>query len=815
MLHKTKKLSVRALFSALFICFIFLSNETKAQTTLYAGDVAFIASQMNNNSGDTFAIVLLKDIASSTQIGFTDGCYKDANGYNILTSNKNEWYFIWQASSLLRKGTIIKFWNSDNSQLNAGGTANASTGTIVKGDALSLNHNGGTDQIFAFQDTVSLDLANYRLTVSRYLAGIHHNYINGTTSDANWDGVASAAGLFQSELPDSLVNGVSALRLDSSSVKRENAVFTSNILSLDKTVINNVANWTYSNTPVAASIPVRAVWTGTWNGTASSTVDAIIQSNTSTGNFTCRSIRIDTGYNLTVNSGNTANIYGDFYNYGNGVGSSNGNITFYKTGTANMYGSSAINFIGIIRARTGTTLATNNLLTLNATGASTYGQIGAGGSDNGSFSGNITAKYYIGGGGYGWRNICSPLDGATLADIDDDIPLTFNSTNPAAANVFMFNEAGSAPHWTSPSNGLAQSMNAGGFSVYIRGPQTPVTLDITGTYHGTSNYTLSGLTKTGSSTDTSGWHMIRNPWPTGFYWDGSIANVQGTACYIYDQTSGTYNVFDNINDGIIPPFHAFTIKVTSNNVSVTIPNNSRNVALATNYFDKTVAVDNFINLTVKNVNTNITDKVSFYTDDNAENTFDALDGEKKMNDATAPSIYFNTNGIKQYKEVWKNIPQAGIDLPLAVYTQNTGDHQISVNMENLEYGVEVYLEDKQSKKLFDVTKSIYSFTINPNDAADRFVLHIRKKSSSTGVEEAIGSEYFIGSNGTDISIGATLTETVKVEITDLMGREILNTTVKTQAGQATMLPTNVAAAGYYLVKLTAPSGMQVAKVYLK
>jgi hypothetical protein len=799
---------------ALAVFFTLSFSKTKAQTSLYAGDVAFIACQMNNNTGDTFAIVLLKDIVSGTQIGFTDGCYKDANGYNILTSNKNEWYFIWQASSNLAKGTIIKFWNSDNSQINAGGTANASTGTIVKGDALSLNHNGGTDQVFAFQDTVSVDLVNYRLTVGRYLAGIHHNFITGTTSDANWDGTASASGLFQSELPDSLVNGVSCLRLDSSSVKRENAVFTSNILSLDKTVINNKANWTYTNTPLSATIPVRAVWTGSWNGTPSSTVDAIIQSNSAPGSFTCRSLRIDTTYNLTVTSGNLTSIYGDFYNYGNGVGSSNGDIEFYKTGTANIYGSSAISFVGIIRVSNSTTLATNNLLTLNATAASTYGQIGSGGSLNGAITGNITAKYYIGGSTAAWRNLCSPLDGATLAEIDDDIPMYFASTNPAYANVFTFTEAGSAPHWTSPSSGLSQSMDAGAFSVYMRTSQLPVTLDITGTYHGTSNYSLSGLTKTGSSSDTSGWHLIRNPWPTGFYWDGSIANVQGTACYIYDVSSGVYNVYDNINDGVIPPFTAFSIKVTSNNVTVTLPNASRNVALATNYMDKTGATENYVALTLKNLQTDATDVAKFYTDEDAQNGYDAFDGDKKMNDPIAPSIYFTNSGEKLYKNVWTSIPAAGIDLPVAVSTASLGAHEISANIQNMEAGTEVYLEDNLSGKLYDLAKGNFTFTVEQGDVAERFTLHIRKK-SATGIADVEGANFFIGSNGTNVSINSTQTETLAIEITDLLGRTLTKTSAEAQAGQATILPAMSVATGYYLVKVTGQSGTQVSKVYLK
>lgn len=810
-----KKPTQKIKAAILLICLLAVfSNKTQAQTTLYAGDVAFISLEMNANTADTFAIILLKDIATNTQIGFTDGCYKDANGYNILTSNKNEWYFIWQASGALSAGTIIKFWNS-NTGSNAGGTPNASTGTIVSGDALSLNHNSGGDQVFAFQDTVSLDLSSYRLTVSRYLAGIHCNVLGGVTDDANWDGSSSAAGLVQSELPDSLVNGTSALRVDSSGTERQNATMVSNILSLDKTVINNVANWSVSNTPNDPTVPVRITWNGTsWDGTPSSTVDAIIQSNTTPGTFTCNSLRVDNGFNLTVSSGQTTNIYGDFYNYGNGVGSSNGNITFYKTGTANLYGSSAISFIGILRARTGTTLQTNSLLTLNATGASTYGQIGAGGSDNGTISGNITASYYIGGSTEGWRSICSPLDGATLAQVNDDIPLNFGTPNSNWININRFDESGSSPHWTAPSS-LTQSMDAGGFAVYIRSAILPLTLDITGTYNGTSNYVLSGLTRTGSTTDTSGWHIIRNPWPTGFYWDGSIANVQGTSCYIYDRTSGTYTVFDNINDGIIPPFTAFTLRVTSNNVSVTLPNSSRNVALATNYMDKSFSVDNYIGLTVKNLKTGVSDKANFYIDANANNGIDNFDGIKKMNDAVAPNLYFTSTGTNLYKEVWQSIPTNGIDLPLSFSTQSADEHQITADLQNIELGTEVYIEDLQNQKLYDVTKGSINFNVNPNDVAERFVLHIRKNGTATSIKDVVAANYFIGSNNTNISIASTKNETINVEVTDLMGRNIYTSTLQSSVGTTNMLPTLNTQTGYYIVRVTGDSGMQVAKVFLK
>lgn len=808
--YPLKKLS----FLAIIAFLTFFSFGVKAQTTLYAGDVAFVSCQTNNSTADTFAIVLLKGITSGTQIGFTDGCYKDANGNNILTSNRNEYVFVWQASSALPAGTIIKFWNSTAAATNGGGLANASTGTIVTGTALSLNHNGGTDQVFAFQGITSIDTSStYRLTVTRYLAGIHLNYIAGLTSDANWDGTASASGLFQSELPDSLVNGVSAIRMDSSSVKRENIVMTSNILSLDKTVINNKTNWTIGNTPQTTAIPLRLSWNGSsWGGTVSSTIDVIIQSNTAPGSFTCRSLRVDSGYNLTVTSGNLVSVYGDFYNYGNGLGSSNGDLEFYKSGTANLYGS-AFEFEGIIRVSSSTTLTTNSLLTLGASSATSYGQIGSGGSLNGAISGNITCEYYIGGGGAGWRSICSPVGGATLAQLNDDVPLYFNTPDPSYANVFRFDESSSAPHWTA-ATGLSQSMDAGGFAVFLRNSNLPLTIDITGTYQGTSNYTLSGLTRTGSNNDTSGWHIIRNPWPTGFYWDGSIANIQGTAAYFYDQSTGTYTTYDNINDGVVPPFTAFTIKVSSNNVSVTLPNSSRNVAIGSNFFDKTVSVENLVELSLKNLKTGITDKAKFFTDSAAQNGFDVLDGFKKMNDPAAPSIYIISDDKRLNRDVWSDIPEKGIDLPIAVSTESTGKHQLTAVLENIERGVDVYLEDKLSGKLYDIAKGAFTFDIETGDIAERFVLHIRKK-SATAVEESAAADFFIGSNGTTISIGAATTENLAVEVIDLLGKTVYKGVIDAHAGQTAMLPELQTMPGYYVVKVASSAGMQISKVYLK
>lgn len=78
---------------ALITVFLLNSQQGKSQTTLARGDVAFLAMQENSNSADTFVIVLLKNIASGTQISFTDGNWDDGNNYITLNNAMSEWVF--------------------------------------------------------------------------------------------------------------------------------------------------------------------------------------------------------------------------------------------------------------------------------------------------------------------------------------------------------------------------------------------------------------------------------------------------------------------------------------------------------------------------------------------------------------------------------------------------------------------------------------------------------------------------------------------------------------------------------------------------
>lgn len=539
---------------------------------------------------------------------------------------------------------------------------------------------------------------------------------------------------------------------------------------------------------------------------------------------------------LTVNSGTTASLSGDLSikgNYtNNGTVSGAGKIVLDGSSAQNIYGNGttknlqlnnsagatiqdSLGINGILTLTAGT-LTTNDKLKLEATGATTYGQIA--GTGTGTLVGALTAEMLINGGGEGWRPVCSPVSGATLAQINDDVSMNFGTPSSTYATIYYFNEQ-TSPYWTIAS-GTGDAFGDTAFSIFMGGISSwssplPLTLDIQGNYRGTSDYTYSTLTRTGSLTDTSGWHYIANPWPSGFLWDDAnitinSGGIQGTQVWIYNQSTGAYRAFDGTDNGVIPPFHPLLVEVTTNNTSITLENNARTTDSLLNYFDKT-SLPNFVQVQVADGNGK-TDKVKFYTDDNATNGYDVMDGNKRINLA-APNLYFVLEGKKVNKEVWNTIPQANEPAQLSFEAKTAGTYTFSFTNENIEPDITVELADKLSGAKHDITQGDYTFAHDLTNAVNRFELRFTKK-SGVSVEETVENPLYIGSTGNTVTIVAPNTNNYTVEIIDLLGRTV-QTPVSFTGNQVQTLTVNGVAAGYYLVKVKGDNVFKTTKVFLK
>ena len=752
---------------ALITVFLLNSQQGKSQTTLARGDVAFLAMQENSNSADTFVIVLLKNIASGTQISFTDGNWDDGNNYITLNNAMSEWVFTWEATSSMTAGTQIKF-HANTKGSAAGYGAIASEGSIVAGRALSLTIAG--DQIFAFQGGTIDTTTNYRITsISRFLAGIHLNVLGGVTNDANWDD-GSTVGTSTSELPDSLVTGTHAIRLDSSSVERQNAKYNGTCNSTVLTVLNDKTNWSVSNTPPSPSacvVPTNTTWNGTiWsNGAPTSTLDAIIASSTTPGSFTCKNLTINSGVSLTIGSGVTATIYADLTNSGNGT-SGVGTLRFAGS-TAQAINGTAFTHSGVVEVATSTTLTTNSKLTIANGGSLMHGTSTPNGG--GSVSGNVTFEKTIGNTTKGWRMFSIPVN-----DLIDNFEtglntLCSNHTPSGERNVYYWDPTNvglnTAAGWTQANNTTDDETKA--YGIYLDNTSHNAwdfsgTVSITGAPNdGSATYNLQYTYDPNSSKTLSqqrGWNFIPNYFPSNLSVydlinDGNFGSTY-KAIHIWDQgtsqmiglNQSTMNSYNNSSTSRfstirqISPFTGFWIKATSTSQSIQLKNSmrtSRTDSLPASTYFKTEP--DIFGIEVKDANGNL-DRFVVTFIDGAEYGFDEFDLYKfKSFSEDVPTVYTKIAGEEELS--YSAMPVAeNYSIPVNVESFKDGRaYTVKALKDQYKNYYEVELVDNKTGSKTDLLNNDYTFNFDKNFSAARLTLNFKKK-SATSVDELFSNE---------------------------------------------------------------------------
>jgi len=195
--------------------------SASAQTTLQAGDIAFLGIQSGESGQaaikDRFVFILLKDIEINTKIDFTDNAALNAQPVKFC---KNEGVSRWTATTALSAGTFVSITEDSVT----------SSGSVIGG--LGLNQSG--DQVLAFQVSGSDTIMLAGLSTSGWEATC--NTACGGTGTTNNNKTC---------LPFNLVDGINAVGF---STEQNNAFFNLDLLSGTKeeilAAINNPVNWT-------------------------------------------------------------------------------------------------------------------------------------------------------------------------------------------------------------------------------------------------------------------------------------------------------------------------------------------------------------------------------------------------------------------------------------------------------------------------------------------------------------------------------------------------------------------------------------------
>jgi len=398
---------------------------------------------------------------------------------------------------------------------------------------------------------------------------------------------------------------------------------------------------------------------------------------TANTNATSRSITINSGGKLTLNSGSTLSVTGDFSinsDVTNGTGTfvdqnENGGLTVSGTTNVQQYLTSS-----------GTGTAGRNWYISSPLTAATSSTIT-------SATGNGLVYYNVN--NASWDN-----SGTTM-----EVMKGYIAKSPAQNTTISF---------------TGGNLNTGSQPV----SNLPVGFNLVGNpYPSYVNWTEA----TKSNIANSIWYRSKKSGSYNFH--------------TYNVTGGV-----GVNDGtdIIPPMQSFWIKATNSTNSLTFNNAMRShqdQSIETNRLKVPKAsTQKLLRLQVSN-GTN-KDETVLYFNSNAQNSIDEFDSQKMFNNVTdIPEIYTLIGNEKLVVNGMNDV-QYDTEIPLGFSTLQASDFSIKVSeFNNFDSNTSIILKDNDQQTEQDLTVgTAYNFESGVTNTSNRFRLIFKTKGTTTGID---------------------------------------------------------------------------------
>ncbi|HNW91179.1 MAG TPA: hypothetical protein PKN48_16085, partial [Bacteroidales bacterium] len=553
--------------------------------------------------------------------------------------------------------------------------------------AVNIDMTGFSMGISAFQWRIYYDPAVLTYSgISNWAAGFNGTIVDGTTPGEIFFIFFDAPVNFSGTLCQ--IDFTSYSGASCTNITWETDPLISNIKWDDVYFYDYSVNWVNGQLcPCSATSPVW--WTGAvstdWNTSGNWSCTVPTGTNDVTIPFVanmpvissapafCRNLTIDAGASVTVNSGNTLSVYGNWLSVGQSNAGSGtvalvgntaqtingtttfGNLTLNNTNGANLNGNTQVS--GVLTLTQGT-LTTGGFLTLLSTATNTALIAGTG---SGSVSGNVTMQRYMPS-KLGYHYYSSPFAAAPVSEFADEIG-TITSGDPYGGtndtlqtvtpfpNFYAYDET---PQfflqigWTGAGATMTPMR---GYCINFGAAGGALTTDVTGMVNnGPLSYPV---TKTASPYPAAdGWNLVGNPYPSPIDWNATSgwnkSNIVNSV-YFFNPTTqytGTYSSYaggigvpGDIN-GIIPAMQGFFVKATGNGpFSVT---NSVRISELNPVFHKSMGNTTLLRLKgYPAANEASGDETVIYFDAQATNMFDDnFDAYKWINnDPAFPNLF--------------------------------------------------------------------------------------------------------------------------------------------------------------------------------
>lgn len=376
-----------------------------------------------------------------------------------------------------------------------------------------------------------------------------------------------------------------------------------------------------------------------------------------------------------------------------------------------------LNLRGIMTFNNGSFI-TSDSLNLISDGSGT-GAIGS--LSSGSFSGNVISNRYVMSGATDWRFLTSCIQGATLADIDDDIVTSGISGSDYPSFPFIsiwgYDETvlgNKDSGFVAPSS-TSQAIAAGqGYWVFA-GDNLSGTAAFNIDFYGAINQGAINLPVSYTVTPDlgDGWNLVANPYPCAIDWDDPNWTKLGISdeTHIFDPNTGTYAVYAggvsaNGGSNIIASNQAFWIKAVSPVLQLTATEGCK----ATDNSDPFKAYTQPSNLRIfckKNRHTTFSDEIVLKH--NANTSQNKVLGNKLLstNDSILNIMFVDDNISSSIFE----IPNSFDTLPLKLVGNS---QQVIISFKDVDFSSHwwsVYLYDNATQNKYPIDGDA-SFVLN-------------------------------------------------------------------------------------------------------
>lgn len=267
-----------------------------------------------------------------------------------------------------------------------------------------------------------------------------------------------------------------------------------------------------------------------------------------------------------------------------------------------------------------------------------------------------------------------------------------------------------------------------GFSFHLNGVSTEATF--TGVLNVASVTPALSNGNTGSDPDRVGWNLLGNPFATALDWDHASWNRNASVdaqVAVWSSSAKNYiywNGFDgDLSGGIIPSRQAFFVKVNSSSPvpAITIPSEARVVSASPYYKEGSTS---YMRLGVTSLGNGYRDAIFTGLNASATEGFDnQFDVWKLFGGADAPQLFIPLGESEFSINTLPQVPATG-EMQLGFQSGVNGEFMIEASrLDAFGEQATIHLLDQATNTLIDLrSEPVYSFSATTSDNVNRFKL---------------------------------------------------------------------------------------------